>query len=101
MRASPPGRGPLRGPRRAAFRGGGPLPGRVPAARPRAATAGMPAAVPLFLCRLTPPRPSFPADMSDEERAMMGEHVAHWRGLLDEGRVVTLGPVADPAGAWA
>jgi hypothetical protein len=54
----------------------------------------------LFLCRLNPPRPTFSVDMSDEERAMMGEHVAYWRGLLDEGRVVAFGPVADPAGGW-
>jgi uncharacterized protein len=54
----------------------------------------------LFLCRLNPPRPSFAVDMSDEERAMMGEHVAYWSGLLDEGRVVAFGPVADPAGGW-
>jgi hypothetical protein len=56
--------------------------------------------VPLFLCRLNPPRPSFAADMTDEERALMGEHVAYWLGLLGEGRVVAFGPVADPAGGW-
>ena len=54
----------------------------------------------LFFCRLTPPRPSFSVDMTDEERALMGEHVAYWRGLLDEGRVVAFGPVADPDGGW-
>jgi uncharacterized protein len=56
--------------------------------------------MPLFLCRLNPPRPSFPADMTDDERALMREHAAYWSGLLDEGRVVAFGPVADPAGAW-
>jgi uncharacterized protein YciI len=54
----------------------------------------------LFLCRLIPPRPSFAVDMSDQERAMMGEHVAYWSGLLEERRVVAFGPVADPAGGW-
>lgn len=54
----------------------------------------------LFLCRLTPPRPSFGADMSDDERELMGEHVAYWRGLLEDGRVVAFGPVADPDGFW-
>jgi hypothetical protein len=53
-----------------------------------------------FLCRLNPPRPSFPADMTDDERALMREHAAYWSGLLDAGRVVAFGPVADPAGAW-
>jgi hypothetical protein len=55
----------------------------------------------LFLCRLNPPRPSFSVDMTDAERALMGEHVAYWRGLLEAGHVVTFGPVADPAGGWA
>lgn len=54
----------------------------------------------LFLCRLTPPRPSFAADMTDGERALMGEHVAYWRERLAEGGVVAFGPVADPAGGW-
>ena len=30
----------------------------------------------------------------------MGEHVVYWRGLLNAGRVVAFGPVADPAGGW-
>lgn len=54
----------------------------------------------LFLCRLTPPRTTFSVDMNDDERAIMGEHVAYWRGLLDAGRVVAFGPVADPSGGW-
>ena len=56
--------------------------------------------MPLFLCRLLPPRPSFSIDMTDDEQALMGEHVVYWRGLLDAGRVVAFGPVADPAGGW-
>lgn len=56
--------------------------------------------MPLFLCRLNPPRPTFAEDMTDEERQMMGEHVGYWSGLLDAGRVVAFGPVADPAGGW-
>jgi uncharacterized protein YciI len=54
----------------------------------------------LFLCRLIPPRSTFAVDMDEQERAMMGEHVAYWRGLLDDGQVVAFGPVADPAGGW-
>jgi uncharacterized protein len=53
-----------------------------------------------YLCRLTPPRPSFAQDMTDDERAIMHDHVAYWRELLAAGRVVVFGPVADPAGAW-
>ena len=54
----------------------------------------------LLLCRLNPPRKSFMVDMNDDERELMGEHAAYWSGLLDEGRVVAFGPVADPAGGW-
>jgi uncharacterized protein YndB with AHSA1/START domain len=53
-----------------------------------------------FLCRLLPPRPSFPLDMSDTERAAMGRHVAYWAGLLAEGRAIVFGPVGDPKGPW-
>lgn len=53
-----------------------------------------------FLLRLLAPRPTFPFDMTDDERAVMAEHVAYWRGLLAEGTAVVFGPVADPAGPW-
>ena len=44
--------------------------------------------------------PTFPQDMSADERAAMERHAAYLRGKLDEGVVVAFGPVADPAGAW-
>jgi len=53
-----------------------------------------------FAYKLIPPRPTFAADMSAAERAVMQAHVGYWRGLLAEGRVVAFGPVLDPAGAW-
>ena len=53
-----------------------------------------------FVDRLISPRSSFPADMSPDERTIMGEHAAYWRGLLAGGSVVVYGPVADPAGVW-
>jgi uncharacterized protein YndB with AHSA1/START domain len=53
-----------------------------------------------FFCRLLPPRPTFAADMTAEERAMMNEHAAYWRGMLDRGVAIVYGPVGDPAGAW-
>jgi len=56
--------------------------------------------MPHFLCRLNPPRPTFMADMSGEERAVMAAHVAYWRSYVEVGRVVAMGPVDDPAGAW-
>ena len=56
--------------------------------------------MPHFVYKLIPPRPSFAADMTPEEGALMAAHSAHWRGLMDEGRVLVFGPVADPAGVW-
>lgn len=56
--------------------------------------------MPYFLCRLLPPRPSFIADMSGEERALMGAHARYWGDHLASGEVVALGPVADPKGSW-
>ncbi len=35
-------------------------------------------------------------DMTDKERRLMQEHVAYWRGLMAEGKVIAFGPVADP-----
>jgi uncharacterized protein YciI len=54
----------------------------------------------LFVYKLIPPRPTFAADMSAEERAVMGAHAAYWRGLLDARTAVVFGPVLDPAGVW-
>lgn len=53
-----------------------------------------------FLCRLSPPRADFMQTMTVEEFALMGEHIAYWRGLEEPGIAVAFGPVADPAGAW-
>ncbi len=48
-----------------------------------------------YLCRLLPPRPRFALDMSAEEAAMMKEHAAYWRRLLDRGVAIVFGPVMD------
>lgn len=53
-----------------------------------------------FVSRLISPRPSFPLDITDEERAVMADHVQYWTKQMAEGRVVVFGPVADPRGAW-
>ena len=53
-----------------------------------------------FLCRLLPPRASFMQDMSADEREVMSQHGAYWRGLLDRGVALAFGPVADPNGGW-
>jgi uncharacterized protein YciI len=51
------------------------------------------------LLRLVPPRPSFPADMTEAAAAAMAEHSANWHRLMAGGRVVASGPVAGPTGA--
>jgi hypothetical protein len=53
-----------------------------------------------YVCRLVTPRPTFPADITADERMAMGEHGAYWRSLLPTGKVVIVGPVADPARAY-
>jgi uncharacterized protein YndB with AHSA1/START domain len=53
-----------------------------------------------FLCRLIPPRPSFPFDMNEAERATMQEHVGYWTAQMNAGTAIIFGPVADPKGAW-
>jgi uncharacterized protein YndB with AHSA1/START domain len=65
--------------------------------RPAAAAA---TADRFYLCRLIAPRPTFPFDMSADERAMMTEHVAYWTANLKAGKAVVFGPVADPSGPW-
>ncbi|WP_426956195.1 YciI family protein [Muricoccus radiodurans] len=56
--------------------------------------------MPLFLSRLFPPRPSFLADMTPEEGAVMGAHAAYWSGLAERGIAILFGPVPDPAGLF-
>ena len=53
-----------------------------------------------YLYKLIPSRPSFAADMTDAERAIMTDHVAFWTRQRDLGFAVGFGPVADPAGLW-
>lgn len=53
-----------------------------------------------FVVRLIPPRPTFAADMTEEERAIMAAHGAYWRGLMNRGIALLFGPVLDPAGVW-
>ncbi len=50
--------------------------------------------------RLLPPRPTFHADMSPEERRLMAEHASYMKAQLDAGHVLVYGPVLDPAGVF-
>lgn len=53
-----------------------------------------------FVYKLIPPRPTFAADMTETEQAVMGEHAAYWTNLFDEGVVAVFGVVLESAGAW-
>lgn len=53
-----------------------------------------------FFYKLIPPRPTFPSDITEAEGKVMQEHTAYWKGLVDSGVVVVVGPVADPKGVY-
>ena len=53
-----------------------------------------------FALKLIPPRPSFANDMTEEERAVMQEHVSFWMELMKQGKVVVFGPVLDPQSVY-
>ncbi len=53
-----------------------------------------------FLLRLNAPRPTFIADMTDDELQIMRAHAGYWAGLCERGIAIAYGPVNDPAGGW-
>ncbi|HXW44847.1 MAG TPA: YciI family protein [Streptosporangiaceae bacterium] len=53
-----------------------------------------------FVFRLKAPRPTFALDMSDEERAVMARHAAHWQPWIESGQMVIFGPVLDASGSF-
>ena len=53
-----------------------------------------------FIIRLKAPRPTFALDISEEERAIMARHAAHWQPWVDSGQMVVFGPVLDSSGSW-
>lgn len=50
-----------------------------------------------FVLHLLPSRSDFAQTMTEEERAVMMEHIAYWTKLMNEGKVLVFGPVLDPA----
>jgi len=56
--------------------------------------------MPHYFLKLNPCRPTFAMDMTDDERAIMQQHVAYWGDLMNKGRVVVYGPVMDPKGPF-
>jgi uncharacterized protein YciI len=53
-----------------------------------------------FVFRLIASRATFALDMTDEERAVMERHAAHWQSFIDSGQMVIFGPVLDTEGSW-
>jgi uncharacterized protein YciI len=53
-----------------------------------------------FFLKLIPPRPTFATDMTPEETAVMTKHAAYWAEMFKTGKVLIIGPVLDPKGAW-
>jgi uncharacterized protein YciI len=53
-----------------------------------------------FYFKLIPPRPTFGADMTPEERALMMEHVRYTREAFDAGKVLIYGPVMMSTGGF-
>jgi len=49
---------------------------------------------------LIPPRPTFPMDMTDQERALMLAHVKYTHEQFAAGKVLIFGPVMAPTGAF-
>jgi len=56
--------------------------------------------MPHFFCKLKPPRPTFIADMSEDERLVMRRHREYWMPRVEIGVVIAMGPVMDPAGGY-
>ena len=54
----------------------------------------------IHLCKLLPPRATFPGDMTPAEAGLMQEHAVFWRRQADQGTALVAGPVLDPAGVW-
>jgi hypothetical protein len=51
--------------------------------------------MPHFFCKLIPPRPTFPLDMNDDEKALMGKHAEYWAQMCRDGKVLVYGPVLE------
>ena len=56
--------------------------------------------MPTFVLRLIAPRPDFAQTLTDEERAIMNRHAAHWRPYLERGDMVVFGPVLTEADSY-
>jgi len=53
-----------------------------------------------FFVRLIPPRPTFPMDMTPEEKSLMQKHVVYTHEKFAAGKFLIFGPVMAPTGAF-
>jgi uncharacterized protein len=53
-----------------------------------------------FFIKLISNRPTFPADITENEKMIMQEHSKYWKAIQDNGKCVVFGPVFDPKGAY-
>jgi uncharacterized protein YciI len=53
-----------------------------------------------YFVKLIPPRPTFPTDITDAERALMEQHAAYFRQQFEAGNVLIYGPVMASGGAF-
>lgn len=53
-----------------------------------------------FAIKLLPCRPDFAQTMTEDERAIMQQHIAYWKQYMDQGIMLIFGPVLDPKGAY-
>jgi uncharacterized protein YciI len=56
--------------------------------------------MPHFFLKLIAQRPTFAADLNDQEKAMMQQHFLYWKDRQEQGEVVVFGPVLDPSGPY-
>ena len=53
-----------------------------------------------YFFKLIPPRPTFPQDMSEEEKELMDKHSAYFHSQFEAGKLLLYGPVMAPDGAF-
>jgi uncharacterized protein YciI len=53
-----------------------------------------------YYFKLIPPRPTFPADITEQEKALMGQHGAYCAEQFAGGKLLAYGPVMAPGGAF-
>ena len=49
--------------------------------------------MPTYVLRLIAPPPNFAQTITEDERAIMNRHAAHWRPYLERGDMVVFGPI--------